>query len=94
MDQKLIIDIIGYVAGFLTTICLIPQLYKIIITKSTKDISLSTFIVLILGQILWCIYSILIFDLRILIANIISVILGSCIIIFTLIYNNRNHDIQ
>jgi MtN3 and saliva related transmembrane protein len=86
MDKKLIIDSIGYVAGFLTTICLIPQLVKIIITKSTKDISLSTFVVLILGQALWIIYAILIFDLRILIANIISVILGYLIIFFTLIY--------
>lgn len=90
MDKKLIIDIIGYIAGFFTTICLIPQLVKIVITKSANDISLSTFLVLILGQILWIIYSILIFDLRILIANIISVILGSLIIIFTLIYNRRN----
>jgi len=86
MDKKLIIDVIGYVAGFFTTICLIPQLFKIITTKSANDISISSFIVLILGQLLWVIYGILILDLRILIANIISVILGSLIIIFTLIY--------
>jgi MtN3 and saliva related transmembrane protein len=86
MDKKLIIDIIGYVAGFFTTICLIPQLFKIITTKSANDISISSFIVLILGQTLWIIYAILIFDLRILIANIISVILGYLIIFFTLIY--------
>ena len=86
MDKKLIIDIIGYVAGLFTTICLIPQLFKIITTKSAKDLSISSFIVLILGQTLWIIYAILIFDLRILIANIISVILGYLIIFFTLIY--------
>jgi MtN3 and saliva related transmembrane protein len=94
MDKKIIIDVIGYVAGFFTTICLIPQLFKIVTTKSANDISISTFIVLILGQTLWIIYAILIFDLRILIANIISVILGSLIIFFTLIYNNRNYNIQ
>jgi MtN3 and saliva related transmembrane protein len=86
MDKKLIIDIIGYVAGFFTTICLIPQLFKIITTKSANDISISSFIVLILGQFLWCVYGIFILDLRILIANIISFILGSLIIFFTLIY--------
>jgi MtN3 and saliva related transmembrane protein len=53
IENKIVIDTIGYVAGLLTTICLIPQLMKIIITKSTNDISLSTFIVLLLGQILW-----------------------------------------
>ena len=86
MDKTLVIDIIGYIGGFFTTICLIPQLFKIITTKRANDISISTFIVLILGQTLWIIYAILIFDLRILIANIISGILGSLIIIFTLIY--------
>lgn len=88
IDNHLIIDIIGYMAGFLTTICLIPQLIKIIITKSTNDISLSTFIVLLLGQILWITYALLILDLRILIANIISLTITFSIIFFTLIYSS------
>lgn len=88
IDNHLTIDIIGYMAGFLTTICLIPQLIKIIITKSTNDISLSTFIVLLLGQILWITYALLILDLRILIANIISLTITFSIIFFTLIYSS------
>lgn len=88
IDNHVTIDIIGYVAGFLTTICLIPQLIKIIITKSTNDISLSTFIVLLLGQILWTSYGILVFDLRIIIANIISLLITFSIIFFTLIYSD------
>ena len=88
IDNRLTIDIIGYIAGFLTTICLIPQLIKIIITKSTNDISLSTFIVLLLGQILWITYALLILDLRILIANIISLTITFSIIFFTLIYSS------
>ncbi len=88
IENKIVIDTIGYVAGLLTTICLIPQLMKIIITKSTNDISLSTFIVLLLGQILWAIYGILVFDLRIIIANIISLLITVFIIFFTLIYSD------
>lgn len=85
-DNKLVIDTIGYIAGFLTTICLIPQLIKIIVTKSSNDISITTFIILLLGQILWSVYAILIYDLRILIANIISLTITLSIILFTLLY--------
>jgi MtN3 and saliva related transmembrane protein len=88
IENKIVIDTIGYVAGLLTTICLIPQLMKIIITKSTNDISLSTFIVLLLDQILLAIYGILVFDLRIVIANIISLLITVFIIFFTLIYSD------
>lgn len=88
IENKIVIDTIGYIAGFLTTICLIPQLIKIINTKSTNDISLYTFLVLLLGQILWTSYGILVFDLRILIANIISLLITSSIIFFTLIYSD------
>ena len=39
MDSQMIIDIIGYTGGGTFAICLIPQIYKSIHTKSTKDIS-------------------------------------------------------
>lgn len=37
--MKIFIDIVGYCGGTILGIQLIPQIYKIYITKSTKDIS-------------------------------------------------------
>lgn len=85
MENK-VIDTTGYIAGFFTTICLIPQLVKIVMTKSAKDISLLTFFTLLLGQILWILYGVFILDLRIIIANVISFIITLSIIFCTFIY--------
>ncbi len=51
------LEIIGYLAGFLIAISLSPQLIKTWRTKSTKDISTSWTLMLMLGLILWVIYA-------------------------------------
>ena len=51
----LIIDIIGYSACVLTVICLIPQLFKLYKTKSSADISITTYVGYLMAQILWMI---------------------------------------
>ena len=38
-DWDYIFNILGYVGGFTLSICLTPQIYKTIRTKSTRDIS-------------------------------------------------------
>jgi len=75
------IEIIGFLAGTLTTIGFIPQLIKAWKTKHTKDISLITFIVLSAGMFLWLVYGILINALPLIIANGISFILAIFILI-------------
>lgn len=79
------LEIIGYIAGFCTTICLLPQLWKIMKTRSAEDVIL-TFIVLFCGQALWITYGILLNDLRLIIPNVISCTLTLSIIIGTYIF--------
>jgi MtN3 and saliva related transmembrane protein len=50
------IEILGLVAGFLTTASFIPQVIKIMKTRDASGISLIMYIALILGLILWCAY--------------------------------------
>ena len=57
------VEIIGYIAGICTTICLIPQLWKIYKTSSAEDVSILTFLVLFCGQALWITYGVLLYDL-------------------------------
>ncbi len=70
------VTLLGLVAGTFTTIAFLPQLIKAWTTKSTKDVSLKTFLLFCVGITLWLIYGILINDLPIIAANIVSLILS------------------
>jgi len=54
------VDLLGYVAGILVVISLLPQAIKSWKTKSTKDISLMRYVIYVTGLVLWIIYAILI----------------------------------
>jgi len=50
------IELIGYLAGFIVSISLTPQVIKAWKTKSTKDISIAWTLIYVFGLILWIIY--------------------------------------
>ena len=52
------INVIGYIAGFLTTAALVPQLLKTWKTKSANDLSLGMLLTFNLGVITWLTYGI------------------------------------
>lgn len=52
------IEFLGLIAGGLTTIAFIPQVYKTWKTKSAKDVSMHMFVLFITGVILWIVYGI------------------------------------
>jgi MtN3 and saliva related transmembrane protein len=55
-----LIDLLGYAAGILVVISLLPQVIKSWRTKSTKDISLSRYVIYVTGLVLWVIYALII----------------------------------
>lgn len=69
------IEILGLVAATLTTAAFIPQVYKTWKEKSTKDISLSMYTVLLTGSLLWLTYGFFIESLPIILANTITAVL-------------------
>lgn len=80
------ITLLGLFAGTLTTISFIPQVIKVVSSKSTKDISLLMFLIFSIGVFSWIIYGIFISDLPVIIANIITFILAMTILIYKIIY--------
>jgi len=50
------IDIFGWLGGILLTLNLIPQIYKVHITKKIEDISITFIIVNVIGLLLYSIY--------------------------------------
>ena len=52
------IEIVGYIAGFLVSVALSPQVIKTWKTRSARDISIVWSIILISGLTLWVVYGI------------------------------------
>lgn len=75
------ITIIGLIAATFTTISFLPQAIKIIRTKLTRDLSLAMYSILVIGIFLWLVYGILIKDLPLIIANAITLLFASIILI-------------
>jgi MtN3 and saliva related transmembrane protein len=73
-------EIIGYIAGILVFISLLPQTIKSLKTKSTKDLSLWRYIIYIMGLTLWIIYGISIKSGPVITLNCLSFILASVIL--------------
>ena len=82
-----IATIIGLVAATGTTLSFLPQAMRIIKTKHTKDLSLAMYLIFTTGVFLWLIYGILIKDLPVIIANAITLLFTSTILIFKIKYN-------
>jgi len=76
------IEIIGFIAAILTTSAFIPQVYRTWKTKDVKAISLTMYLVMFTGVLLWLLYGIYINSLSMVIANSITSILILSIIIF------------
>ncbi|MBC8398600.1 MAG: SemiSWEET transporter [Flavobacteriales bacterium] len=79
-----VFEVIGLSAAFLTTSEFIPQIYKIYKEKNADGISLTMYIILFTGVILWFVYGVLIGSLSIIIANGVTALLQLSIIIFKL----------
>lgn len=77
-------DILGSLAGALTTIAFIPQVIKTWKTRSTHDISLIMFSLFSLGVLLWLLYGISLGALPIIIANSITLALAMSILVMKL----------
>ena len=67
--MKFSIEIIGFIAAILTTSAFIPQVYKTRKTKEVENLSLSMYLVMLSGVILWLIYGIYISSSAIIVAN-------------------------
>lgn len=80
------IEILGLVAASLTTTSFVPQVYKAYKYKSTKDVSLSMYMVLLVGLLLWIVYGVYIQSLAIILANVVTSILVLSILLLKLKY--------
>ncbi|XOU94710.1 MAG: SemiSWEET family sugar transporter [Candidatus Kerfeldbacteria bacterium] len=84
------IDVLGYVAGILVVISLLPQTIKSWKTKSTQDLSLWRYIIYVVGLIIWIIYAIKIDNGPVAVMNGLGLILAISILYLKLKYGIKD----
>ena len=83
-------ELIGIIAGILTTIAFVPQVYQTWKNKSAKDLSLIMLVTLTTGVALWLIYGLFKNDLPLILANGVVFFLALILIYFKLTFRNSS----
>jgi MtN3 and saliva related transmembrane protein len=76
------VTLLGLLAGVLTTVAFVPQVVKTWRTRSTHDISLWMFSILVAGIVAWLAYGAIIGDLPLILANGVTLLLAGTILFF------------
>lgn len=83
------VNVLGIIAGFLTSISMIPQLIKVIKEKNVEDLSWVMILVLICGLSLWVWYGIIQKELPIILSNAFAVLVNLCLLSFYLLFRKK-----
>ena len=78
------IQVLGLVAGSLTTAAFLPQVIKTWKSRSAKDLSLGMFSLFCLGVTMWLIYGLAVKDIPVIAANLLTLLLASTLLFFKL----------
>ncbi len=84
-----IIEILATVLGVITGLANVPQIVKILKSKSAKDISIMTNLIFVLSSVVWLIYGFQLDNYPLIVANIIYVITYGLIIIGWVAYGRN-----
>ena len=82
MDNVILVDTIGYVAGFLTTVAFLPQVIKTWRSRSARDLSLAMLLIFTTGVLCWLLYGIALNRWPIILPNIVTFLLTGTILFF------------
>jgi MtN3 and saliva related transmembrane protein len=85
-------DVLGYTAGALTTIALVPQAWRSFRTKDVSGISLRMYCIFTLGVAIWLAYGILLKETPMILANSVSLVLAFLVLAMKLKYRHLEQD--
>lgn len=80
--------IVATIIPITNSIQLLPQLYKTYETKSVKDLSFYSLLLILVNNLLWLLHGYFIFDFTLIISGIISLIINVILFVFYLYYSN------
>lgn len=82
-------ELIGFIAAILTTSAFVPQVYKIVKSKSADGVSLVMYFVMLSGVTAWGVYGWLIQSPSVIMANCITALLLLIIIYYKIKYTTK-----
>lgn len=81
-------DLLGYAAGTLTTVALVPQAWRTFRTRDVSGISLRMYSIFTLGVAIWLAYGVVLNELPMILANSVSLVLAFCVLGMKLKFRN------
>ena len=73
-------DLIGAVAGTLSTVAFVPQAWRILKTRSARDLSLPMYLIFTSGVALWFVYGLLLGAVPIMVCNGLTLVLAGTVL--------------
>jgi MtN3 and saliva related transmembrane protein len=74
-------EVIAYLAAICTTVAFVPQAIMVWKTRNTVSISFVMYMVFITGLALWTVYGVMTWQMPIMVANVVTIILASSILL-------------
>jgi MtN3 and saliva related transmembrane protein len=74
------IDLIGMIAGTLSTFAFVPQVWRIWRTRSARDLSLPMYLIFTTGVALWFVYGLLLGAMPIIVCNGLTLLLAGTVL--------------
>ncbi len=77
-------ELLGFIAGFCTTLSLVPQVIKVIKTRQTRDIALGMYVLMVVGVFFWLLYGVSTRAVSVIVANSVTLVLSLIVLIYKL----------
>ena len=81
--------VVATLAPIVNCIQLFPQLYKTFTTKSVKDLSLYSLLLILTTNILWLLHGYFIMDISLVVAGVISMIVNITLLVLYFLYRRN-----
>jgi MtN3 and saliva related transmembrane protein len=78
--------VVATLAPIINCVQMIPQLYKTYTTKSVKDLSYYSLILILTTNALWLIHGYFIYDVSLIVGGVVSMMINIALLVFFLLY--------
>ena len=92
MDTALV-EWLGLLAGCLTTVSFLPQVWLVWRKKTASDISLGMYLLMCSGVALWLTYGVLIHSRPVVVANGLTLLLSMAVLLMKLVFDGRSRTL-
>jgi len=74
------IDLVGMLAGALSTVAFVPQVWRVWRTRSARDLSLPMYLIFTTGVALWFVYGVMLGAAPIIVCNGLTLLLAGSVV--------------